>query len=349
MKVLFRCDASAEIGSGHVMRCLTLADALALSGARVTFVCRQQPGDLAALIELKGYPVHRFCATESDWEADADRTAASAAEAGGAFDWLVVDHYRLDARFERRMRLLGMKVLAIDDLADRPHDSDILLDQNLYGNPAGRYRGLVPPGCRTLIGPGYALLRPEFIRERQHLKRRFGKLERLLISFGGSDPTNETGKALAAMELLGGERPSLDVVIGSSNPHAAPVGSACAALPRCTLHTQVENMAQLMSHADLALGSGGSTTWERCVLGLPTLAVVVAPNQLLLTQEVAKTGAVWNLGWHAEVTPGLIADRVARLQGAPDLLAGASERCFCVMGEPAAVHPLVPLMHGEPQ
>lgn len=348
MKVLVRCDASAAIGSGHVMRCLSLADRLTLKGATVAFACRQLPGDLCALLESRGYRVHRFLGETLNWEEDADRTGKllGAASAGS---WLIVDHYGLDARYERRLRRFGAKILVIDDLADRPHDCDLLLDQNLYPDPESRYRGLLPAGCGTLLGPRYALLRPEFLEARRRLRTRTGAVKRLLISFGGADPSGETAKALAAVELLKPEGLSLDVVVGASNPRAPSLALACAAVPDCRFHSQVDNMADLMSRADLALGSGGTTTWERCYLGLPSLTVVVAANQLLTTEAVAAAGATWNLGWHAEVSAALIADRIALLRSAPERLAQMSARALCLMGDRGGEgeHPLIALMTGE--
>jgi UDP-2,4-diacetamido-2,4,6-trideoxy-beta-L-altropyranose hydrolase len=349
MKVLVRCDASAVIGSGHVMRCLTLADFLSSRGARISFVCRELPGDLTHLIEGKGYPVHRITLKTPGWEEDAEKSAVFATEAGMGFEWLIVDHYRLDARYERRMRRLGVKILAIDDLADRPHDCDLLLDQNLHKNMELRYQGLLPAHCLPLLGPQYALLRPEFFEARLKLRPRRGELKRILVSFGGADPTNETAKVMAALELLETGSPALDVVVGSANLDAASVQAACAARKEWSFHNQVDNMAELMSRADLALGGGGGTTWERCFLGLPSLTVVVADNQREPTEAVAEKGATWNLGWHSDVTPQLMAQWIDRLQKDPELLAEASRRCFQLMGDraPTAGHPLVALMHGD--
>lgn len=348
MKVLFRCDASTEIGSGHVIRCLTLADSLAAKGAEVVFFSRPAPGDLTRFVEQRGYRVLRLPEGALSPEEDAERCATLAGGIG-AGDWLVVDHYRLDARFESRLRRPGMGILVIDDLADRPHDCDLLLDQNLYPDLESRYHGLLTDTCRALLGPGYALLRPEFLRARRELRTRQGELKRLLISFGGADPGNETAKALAALKLLGPHGLQLDVVVGVANAHRDCLAAECAAIPGCDFHTQVDTMAQLMSRADLALGSGGTTTWERCFLGLPSLVVVVAQNQLLLTESVAAAGAAWNLGWQSEVSAAMIAERLTRLREAPGELARASASCFSLMGDRAGkiVHPLVALMYGE--
>lgn len=348
MKVLIRCDASTRIGSGHVIRCLTLADGLARKGARVVFACLRQPGDLTQLIEQRGYEVHHLGDGLLSWEDDAERTATLAADCGGV-SWLVVDHYRLDARFESRLQQQGLRILVLDDLADRHHDCDLLLDQNLCRDMEHRYDGLLPAACRTLLGPSYALLRPEFLQARRELQERKGDFKRLLISFGGADPTNETAKTLVALGFLGNHGLLLDVVVGASNPHAISLQADCAALPGCSFHTQIDTMAAIMSRADLAVGSGGATTWERCFLGLPSLVVVVARNQLLLTEAVTAAGAAWNLGWHSEVSPMTIADQIVRLREAPEQLAMASAAGFSLMGEAAGnvEHPLVTLMCGE--
>ena len=346
MKVVVRCDSSTDIGSGHVIRCLTLADALSRRGAEVSFICRRLPGDLHRLVRQRGYRVSRLCADLHDGEEDAEKSLQFIATYGGA-DWLIVDHYGLDARFERQLRSIVPRILVLDDLADRPHDCDLLLDQNLYPAMDTRYHELLPASCRTLFGPSYALLRPEFLLERRQLRARRGELRRMLISFGGSDPSNETAKALAAVALLHTEPFPVDVVIGCSNPHAATLRAACAAHPCCTLHTQVDTMASLMSRADLALGSGGGTTWERCYLGLPSLTVVVASNQRAVTAAVAAAGATWDLGWHADLSARTLADRIAQLQDAPEILARASARCFSLMGDHprGEEHPLVRLMY----
>lgn len=338
MRVVFRCDASVEIGMGHVMRCLTLADLLKARGARVSFVCRPLPGNLCEFIEGRGYPVHRLEAPEG-WQADAEATGKFVGSGRGG--WLVVDHYGLDARYERRLRLWFEGILAIDDLADRPHEVDLLLDQNLYPDLERRYQGLLLPGCKKFLGPRFALLRPEFYAARRHLRTRDGIVRRMLLSFGGADHTDETGKALVALRSLDLHGMALDVVLGASNPHGETLKSEFGALPGCTFHRQVDNMAELIAVADLALGSGGSTTWERCLLGLPSLTVVVAENQLKTTEAVAAAGATVNLGWYQELSAAGIAAEVRPLLNDPPRLLEMTRNCFDLMGEPAEEHPLV--------
>lgn len=353
MKVFVRCDASAAIGSGHVMRCLTIAGALALRKAEVQFICREYPGDLCDFIEGKGFPVHRLSGNGSlecpdqFWERDAEETGEVVRSEGGG-EWLIVDHYGLDERWETRLRKSCARILVIDDLADRAHDCDLLLDQNLYEDMVSRYKGLVPKGCRTFLGPRYALLRPEFNEARKTLRERDGTVRCILVSFGGSDPTNETAKALDAARTIDRNEIFWEIVAGASNPHTETLRKICSALPNCTLHTQVSTMASMMAHADLAWGGGGVTTWERCFLGLPSITVVVAENQDLTTAAVAATGATWNLGRHRDVSSDMLADATVELLRDPSRVRQMSRRALSLMGDPTQeAHPLVEIMTGD--
>lgn len=326
MKVVFRADASYEIGTGHIMRCLTLAEALREKGADVAFIARELPGNLCNFIESKNFMVHRLpylndkelinTSTEqtlnhSSWlgvskETDAEQSKCILEQLGQPIDWLVVDHYALDKQWELQLRPYAKKIMVIDDLADRPHDCDLLLDQNLYQNMQTRYDGLVPHNCIKMLGPQYALLRPEFIEARKNLRKRDGIVRRILVFFGGSDPTNETSKALEAIRLLNRPDISVDVVVGSNNPNKDKIKEMCLEMPNTSFYCQIDNMVQLMSKADLAIGAGGSATWERCCLGLPTITVIAAKNQYETTTAVAELGAMYNLGWRNNVTAELL-------------------------------------------
>lgn len=304
MRVALRTDASGHIGTGHLMRCLTLADALRAGGARTRFVCRPLPAGLGALVTGRGHelaslppgsdavpappdPPHAgwLGATQAD---DAEATLAALA-GEGAWDWLVVDHYALDARWEARLRSAARRILAIDDLADRRHDCDALLDQNFYADGAARYEGLVPGQCLRLLGPRHALLRPEFGAARARLRERGEAVTRLLVFFGGIDARNLTGAALDALDTLGLDA-DIDVVIGAAHPQRAALEARCAARPRTTLHVQAANMAELIAAADVGIGAAGVATWERCALGLPALAFAVAANQQALWRDAAREG-----------------------------------------------------------
>lgn len=302
MKVCVRADASRLIGTGHVMRCLALADRLRdRRRAEVVFLCRELPGHLIGYIRDRG---HQAVALP---EAGDDESAAIAAVAAIGADWLIVDHYALDRRFEERVRPHAEKLMAIDDLADRPHACDVLLDANYDPETGFRYRHLVEPGTRLLIGSQYALLRPSFAAARPRV-RRDGGIRRLLVSFGGVDATDETGKALEALAPLAEIGLEITVLAGSANPRGRQIAEQCADLPNVRFHRHVEQVAELMLGADAAIGAGGTTTWERCCLGLPAIVVTTAANQEQLTAQAARAGAVRWLGRAADVDPGMIRD-----------------------------------------
>lgn len=316
MEVVIRTDASTTIGAGHVMRCLTLADELRSRGANITFICREHLGHMCSIVEGHGYRVFRlpkadgdFIAGESQglpphaewlalsWEEDARQTLRVFQTELGRADWLVVDHYALDHGWEKKLRSQVEKILVIDDLADRQHDCDLLLDQNYYFDIEGRYEGLVPAYCRRLLGPKYALLRPGFaaaFRTKPLLKE--GQIERVFVFFGGVDLGNATGKALSAIEMLGRSDIDVDVVVGAANPNKEVIRKFCEDRKGFHFHCQVSNIEVLMSRADLVIGAGGTTTWERCCLGLPSLVISVAANQEKSARELAESGYQVYLG-----------------------------------------------------
>jgi len=314
LSIAFRTDASTDIGTGHVMRCLTLADALREIGARAVFLCRDHPGNLLGAIEQRGHVARALPLPGNDtgaaprqheplrgydawlgasWEEDADQVLAALGRA--PVDWLVVDHYALDARWERRMGSACKRLMVIDDLADRPHDCALLLDQNL-GRLADDYRRLVPFDCRVLASPRFALLRPDFAALRGYslARRRPRTPGHLLITMGGVDKDNATGGALAALRsctLPRGCR--ITVVMGRHAPWLQKVRQQAADLPWPTeVRSDVRDMARVMADCDLAIGAAGSTSWERCCLGVPAVLVVLADNQVAAARALAETGAV---------------------------------------------------------
>lgn len=250
------------------------------------------------------------------WQEDATETAEELGRLGSV-DWLIVDHYALDAEWERVQRAAARRILAVDDLADRSHDCDILLDQNLVLGMDTRYRSLLPEECQPLLGPTYALLRPEFGQGRKRLAARSGEVRRILVCFGGSDPANATGKALTAIAGLSGSSPNVDVVIGASNPHADAVLELCRELPHATLHRGADNIAELMIRSDLAIGAGGVMSWERCCLGLPTIAMDIAANQVGALRALAAAGAIDYPGPVADVSGERLARSLEAMMGDP--------------------------------
>lgn len=346
MNIVFRTDASLLMGSGHVMRCLTLAGELRLRRAEVTFICREHLGCLISLIVDKGYQVTclpkagcEYAVRPDDvdhaewlgvsWEQDAAETIAALGQIG--FDCLIIDHYAIDCRWERTLRPHVGRIMVIDDVADRPHECDLLLDQNLYVGMENRYNGLVPDYCIRLLGPKYALLRPEFTEYLRDMRPRDGSVKSIFIFFGGSDPSNETTKALKAIKLLDLPDVALDVVAGVANPHRDEIRSLCALMPNTTYHCQVDNMAELMATADLAIGGGGTITWERCFLGVPAMVIAIADNQVETTEYLYDTGRVWFIGKAATVTVAFLAQRVQELLLEPLAVERASMACKSIV------------------
>ena len=296
MRTVIRADASVATGTGHVMRCLTLAHELRSRGAEVSFVCREQPGDLSELIAAHGFEVtrllpHVLAAAEAR-TADAEQTRSAIERGARKTDWLVVDHYALGQSWERQIRPSVGHLMVIDDLANRAHDCDLLLDQN-FDNPLhAQYRSRVPEQARLLLGTRYALIRAEFLQHREAaLARRNGEVRRILITLGGTDPANDTADALEGIRAGTAGRAAIDVVIGGSNPHGAEIRSRCDSTPDCELHVQTSRMAELMARADLAITGGGSTTWERCILGLPALVTIQSEDQVAVAAALQVTGA----------------------------------------------------------
>jgi len=318
MRVAVRADASKQIGSGHVMRCLALAGALRKWGAAVFFLSREDPGNLVDIIGRQGCAIHCLPDGVSGWEEDVHLTAEILKLKQGT-DWLIVDQYSLDRRWEQAIRRHTRKVMVIDDLANRPHDCDLLLDQNFYDGMETRYAGLVPPACVQLLGPHYALLRSEFAETRKNLRSRDGRVGRILIFFGASDGTNETSKALEAVARLGSSI-AIDVVIGINNPHREHIKKLATTIPLAVCHFPFADMAALMNGADLFLGAAGTTTWERCCLGLPSLIVTVADNQVQAARDLANHGVLHYIGDHKVVHCSDIVAALDRALGDPQLL-----------------------------
>jgi UDP-2,4-diacetamido-2,4,6-trideoxy-beta-L-altropyranose hydrolase len=351
MKIVFRTDASLQIGTGHVMRCLTLAEALKAGGAQCHFICREHPGNLIEHIRQRGFavfvlaydaafnaahltresPANRetphYAWLGADWAFDAAQTKVAAGEM--EVDWLIVDHYGLDARWEQALRPTCRKLMVIDDLADRRHECDLLLDQNL-GRDATNYNQLVSVGCTVLVGPRYALLRPEFaaLREYSLQRRAVPHLEHLLIAMGGVDLTDATGRVLEALrESALPEATRITIVMGPHAPWLEHVRLLAAQMPQQTeVKVNVQNMAQLMADSDLAIGAAGSTSWERCCLGLPSIIGVLADNQELIADALQRTGAakVFKIDAAMQTVGALIEKVLSKFNCLPRMIASAA-------------------------
>lgn len=306
-KIIFRVDSSTQIGSGHLMRCLTLANQLKTK-AEIYFISRNLVGNLNYLIAQNGfkciellpandrnnvlYGYEKWLTVKQEQDAKEVKEILKNLDA----ELLVVDSYGMDETWEKTIRPYVKKIMVIDDLANRRHDCDILLDQNYYVDMNNRYNGLVNSKCKLLLGPTYALLREEFYIEKKKQRQRNGRIKNILVFFGGSDLTNETMKTLRALVALNREDITVNVVVGSSNQYKEVVKEFCNKYKWMHYYCQINNMAEMMNQADLAIGAGGTTTWERCFLGLPAIVITVAENQNKIAQDCAKTGFIKYIG-----------------------------------------------------
>lgn len=347
MKVVVRTDASKRIGSGHLIRTVTLAEKLRASGCEVIFICRELEGHLCDYVVQRNFELIRLPWSEVDkqgidpkdeyanWLAvplDKEiRETTSLLESIDNIDWLIVDHYALDERWEQKMRPLVNAIMVIDDLANRAHHCDIILDQNLYQDIDSRYDKLIPINCVRLLGPRFALLRVEFVLAKKTGLRTRDKIERVLLFFGGVDLTNETGKALEALAPF--DQINIDLIVGSRNPNNNKIKEKVSDDRRVTFHVDVTNIAELMNRADLALGAGGTTTWERCWLGLPSVIWSLADNQIKPAETLAKHGGAIYLGQHTAVTVAQIRQSVQSVINNPAQLRSISQNALRVMGD----------------
>ena len=300
-RVVFRADASAALGAGHVIRCLALFSAFRRAGWSTGLAATAETFDVAARLPLTE-PIERLIVS--------GRAAREPAELASYWtrgvDALVVDHYRRDADFEEGCRIWAKHIVVFDDVAHRVHDADILVSAGATTDDA--YRPLVPENCRILVGARHAVIRPEFIEARQRaLARRSARpVERILVSFGLSELGQKTKLALDALEMVD-YRGAVDVVMPSGGSSAARCKAAV------TFHDAGANMPKLMITADLAIGAAGGTAWERCHLGLPTVFLIDGENQCGIAEAIADAGAGTHAGSADAMTPERLASAIAGL------------------------------------
>ena len=310
-QIVFRVDSSTQIGSGHLMRCLTLARELK-NKVQIVFVSRDLEGNVNCLIKRYKYQLIELprinCKDDlhcyEKWltvkqEFDAKQTIEKIA--GMNVTYLVVDNYAIDEIWENKLRPYVKKIMVIDDLANRKHNCDILLDQTFNAEKQNKYNDLVPVNCQLYLGLSYVLLRREFYEQFKQLRKREEKIKNILVFFGGSDDTEETLKVLKALQCFYTENIKIVVITGNSNIKKDEVKKLCNSLENVEFYCQVNNMAEFIHQADLAFGAAGCNTWERCFLGVPTVVTVTAENQFEIAREVSEYGAIYNLGWHENI------------------------------------------------
>jgi len=344
MKVLFRVDASILIGNGHVMRCLTLAQELRNDGYDCKFICRNHHGNLIKLIESKQFKVLTLNKVNNSlykekellktnpylpWLGafiDQDVNEVIELISDQKVDWIVVDHYAIDQIWERKIEPYVKKIMVIDDLANRYHHCNLLLDQT-YGRSRDDYSMLISEKCNLLCGSSYAMIRPEFKQSRSYsLKRRsFIKPFNVLISLGGVDKDNVTSLVLESfcnLELQ--KEVEINVVMNRFSPWLEDIRKQSSLTKtKITVLTDVENLAELMANSDFAIGAAGATSWERCCLGLPSLVFILGENQNYVAKTLSECGAVKVIKDFSKVK--YIEDEIAYLLEQPEKLKKMSE------------------------
>jgi UDP-2,4-diacetamido-2,4,6-trideoxy-beta-L-altropyranose hydrolase len=343
MKVVFRTDGSTLMGQGHIMRCLTLANALRERAMEIHFVCRTHTGHFCDLIAQRGFVVHRLPLADervdhlpghtgwlgASWETDAEETRQVIQDLGGIVDFLVVDHYAVDHRWEKALRPLATKILVIDDLADRVHDCDLLLDQNFFSDRFTRYDHKVPPECVSLLGPHYALLQPVYAKLHSQVELWDGPVRRIFVFFGGADTKNLTALSVAAFQELGRRDIYLDVVMTEKSSRYQGIKKAIEGWGNIRLHGPLPTLGPLMATADLAIGAGGATVWERLCLGLPSVVISLAENQKPVCEDLARVGLIKYLGHMDQVQMETLRSTLSKIVCSPSNSEWARE-CYVV-------------------
>lgn len=329
--IVFRVDSSSVIGNGHVIRCLSLAKVLRKQGAKCKFLCRDFENNLIEKIKNNNFEITIFPniseirlgqstkdldSNYSNWlGADWDEDAKSSIDAlnNEKIDWLIVDHYGIDRRWEKKLRQYTKKIMVIDDLANRNHDCDLLLDQNLVANFEKRYQNFLPDYCNTLLGPKYALLQNEYKDLHPSALPRIGPTKNILVYFGGTDLNNLTMMTLTAFLNLKREDVKLNVVISSNSPQKEKIEELSKKNENIKIYLDLTTLAPLMLKADMAIGACGTTSWERCCLGLYSIVITTAENQKPVAQELHKQGLIRWLGHFDTITNNIIFNELKNL------------------------------------
>lgn len=329
--LLFRVDGSIQIGTGHVMRCLALAQAWQLEGGEAYFCMhRDLPESLARRLEAEG--VHTIALqTSPGSHEDAQETITYCQKYN--CQWLIVDGYHFDASYQQIIKTDRLQLLVIDDYGHaNSYCADLVLNQNVYA-----HSDLYPQttnNTKLLLGCDYALLRRDFWSWRGGARYKLRELApksplRILITLGGSDPDNITMTVLTALKHLDLKRIEAKVVVGGSNPHLDLLKSVCDCLGESvSLHSNVADISNIMAQSDLAISAGGSTCWELAFMGIPSLLIILAENQKLIAETLDNSNIGINLGWHQEITPNIIIKQIKNLSENYDFFIQMSQKAL---------------------
>jgi UDP-2,4-diacetamido-2,4,6-trideoxy-beta-L-altropyranose hydrolase len=342
MRVAFRVDASSRIGLGHLVRCLALARAVRSLGADVLVLMRRHDVDVSARIAEADCalrwlappgsndvdavavkePVHASWAGVP-WYIDAAESAREVSAWNAS--WVVIDHYSFDARWHRHIRgEAGVRIAAIDDLADRDLDVDLLIDHNFVKDHQTKYAGRVAPRTPILGGPRFALIGPAYAKGPRYVFG--GAVRKIGIFMGGVDASDLTTRAWEGCRRTAGFRGEIGIATTSANPHLLRLRAHIAHDHDTSLAVDLPDLSDFFAEHDLQIGAGGGATWERCCAGAPALTLVVAENQLGVVEELSAAGVVAALPSGHDPTAETIGRAVAELLGQPDRLATMSAR-----------------------
>lgn len=289
MNIAFRVDGSSTIGLGHYYRCVTLAQALCAADHHCIFISQYYPEKLSNTLQVLGIEIHKL-PKEQVLDQEKDAQLSFQMIGNQQLDWLIVDHYGLDATWHKALKDLAKRRLVIDDLANRHYDCEVLLDSTYLRQPFD-YEGLCPSNTRLLLGADYILLREQFLHRRVNLDKLQRDSDRLFIHFGAVDHLNMTAKTLSLLEAI--EWPGkVDIVLSSEAKFLKQIKTLVMRHQSWHLYVDIDNMADVMAACNAAIGAGSTNSWERCSLGLPSLVIQVADNQSDIIDSLHQAGAI---------------------------------------------------------
>jgi UDP-2,4-diacetamido-2,4,6-trideoxy-beta-L-altropyranose hydrolase len=320
--LVFRVDASTQMGTGHVMRCLALAQAWNTTGGVCHFCTNEQfPVALADRLETESI-VRVELKSAPGSLADAIETIMHCQEYDAK--WLVLDGYHFDAAYQREVKSSNLTLLVLDDYGHTDHYyADLVLNQNAYAH-AGFYPR-IETYTKLLLGCKYALLRREFWPWRGNIdlikRNSLNSPSKILVTLGGSDPNNVTSKVLESLRSFDQQQIKVNLIVGGGNPHLEILHAMCNDLDDLVnVHSNVSDMSNLISQADLAISAGGSTCWELAFMGVPSLLIILADNQRLNVEKLSSLNVAFNLGQHEKLSSQTITSNILNLLKDPDLI-----------------------------
>lgn len=327
MQIIFRVDGSYKIGGGHVMRCAVLAKELIKRGASVIFLTKVQPGDYSLWLEQTGIPVIKMSDGEFSEDVDALEVKNIINKYGKVVDWLIVDHYCVNKFWESQLRDSVNALMVIDDLGDRSHHCDLLLNHNYMHHMDAIYEHLIPSTAVKLLGPKYALLPEAYAALRKSkLRDRNGEVKRILVCFGATDPKNHTAITLDVLSMLDAQIERIDVVTTPQNINFEKICKQFKSIPNIHFHCPAHDLPTLLNESDLAIGAGGVMSLERAALGVPSLCFGVAPNQFKVLKNLITDGMAVGFPMMEIPDAQKINAWLKILVGNPDLLIGLARR-----------------------